>query len=355
MGKRITLMVTTQRQLGVALIGAGYWGKNLIRNFRDHNNFKLQYIVDQPNHNFQTRGGETLTSDLNAILNDDKVNVVAIATPPDTHELIALEAIQAGKHVLIEKPLATSIVGGKSLVDAASAANVTFMCDHTYCYSPAVEYIKKVIERGELGEIIFIDSTRINLGLIQTKADVLWDLAPHDISIIDFILPGSASPIAVSAVGSDPLGIGVNCVSHVNLYLQKETIAHIHVNWLSPTKVRQFVIGGTKKMIVWDDLNPNQRISVYDKGVSLSHAPENPEELRKTSIAYRTGGLESPALPEVEALKLVLDELYESIIHNRPPRTDGQSGLRVLQLLEFATMSSLNGGQKIILDQSHDS
>ena len=127
------------------------------------------------------------------------------------------------------------------------------------------------------------------------------------------------------------------------------------MNWLSPTKVRQFVIGGTKKMIVWDDLNPNQRISVYDKGVSLSHAPENPEELRKTSIAYRTGGLESPALPEVEALKLVLDELYESIIHNRPPRTDGQSGLRVLQLLEFATMSSLNGGQKIILDQSHDS
>ena len=348
-------MGSTQKRLGVALIGAGYWDKNLVRNLRDHNNFELRYIVDQPNHNFQIRGDEVLTSDIRNILSDDKVDLVAVATPPDTHESIALEVIQAGKHVLIEKPLATSVAGGRKLVDAASAANVTLMCDHTYCYSPAVDYIKNAIEHGVLGDVIFIDSTRINLGLIQTKADVLWDLAPHDLSILDFILPSNSSPIAVSAVGADPLGIGVDCVSHLNLYLQKETIAHIHVNWLSPTKVRQFVIGGTKKMIVWDDLNPNQRISVYDKGVSLNQAMENPEELHKTSIAYRTGGLESPALPEVEALKLVLDELHESITSGRPPRTDGRSGLRVLQILELATISSLNGGQKITVDQSYDS
>lgn len=331
--------------LGVAVVGAGYWGKNLIRNFRDHDAFDLRWVIDSsPGQNFLAIGGEAFSTSIEDALADPLVAAVAVATPPNCHENHAMSAILRGKHVLVEKPLATSVEAGNRLVESARMANVTLMCDHTYCYSPAVLYIRDVVEQGLLGDILFIDSTRINLGLVQQTADVIWDLAPHDLLILDFVLPPNMRPSAVSAIASDPLNIGMYCISHLTLELSPTVIAHVHVNWLSPTKVRQFVIGGSKKMLVWDDLNPTQRITIYDKGVTIDQVIEDRSERAKTFVAYRTGGLVSPALPDTEALKGVLDEFAHSISTGEPSRTDGNTGVRILQLLELASQSARNGG-----------
>jgi len=336
---------SSQNKIGVAVVGAGYWGKNLIRNFRDHDAFDLRWVVDSsPSQNFLAIGGEQFSTSIDDALDDPLVSAVAVATPPDCHVDHALRAITRGKHVMVEKPLATSVEAGIRLVESARETNVTLMCDHTYCYSPAVLYIREALEQGMLGDILFIDSTRINLGLVQQTADVIWDLAPHDLSILDFVLPPSLRPEAVSAIASDPLNIGMYCISHLTLELSQNVIAHVHVNWLSPTKVRQFVIGGSKKMLVWDDLNPTQRITVYDKGVTIDHANEDPSERAKAFVAYRTGGLMSPALPDTEALRAVLDEYARSINTGEPSRTDGNAGVRILRMLELATQSALNGG-----------
>ena len=333
------------RALGVAVVGAGYWGKNLIRNFRSHKQFELKYVVDRPNAvDFEPSNGEQFIFDLHTAFEDKAVEVVAISTPPESHEEIALLAINAKKHVLIEKPLATSVEAGKRIVEAARTAGVVLMCDHTYCYSPAVQMIRDMVLANELGEILFIDSVRINLGLIQREADVIWDLAPHDLSILDYILPDEMKAKTLSATATDPLNLGTNCIGYLNIGLKTNVDAHIHVNWLSPTKVRKFVIGGSRKMLVWDDLDPNQRLTLIDKGVSITKDQLNGEERMKALVGYRSGGLESPALQEVESLKLVLDELASSIIQERTPRTDGESGLRVVELLELASRSVEAGG-----------
>jgi predicted dehydrogenase len=337
--------LSSQNQIGVAVIGAGYWGKNLIRNFREHHAFALRWVVDSsPSQSFLANSTEEFSTSIDDALADPLVAAVAIATPPDCHEDNAMGAILSGKHVLVEKPLSTSVEAGNRVVESARMANVILMCDHTYCYSPAVLYIREALEQGLLGDILFIDSTRINLGLVQQTADVIWDLAPHDLSILDFVLPPGMRPSAVSAIASDPLNIGMYCISHLTLELSPSVIAHVHVNWLSPTKVRQFVIGGSKKMLVWDDLNPTQRITIYDKGVTIDSVIEDRSERAQALVAYRTGGLVSPALPDTEALKGVLDEFARSIRTGAPSRTDGNTGVRILQLLELASHSARNGG-----------
>ena len=336
---------SSQNQIGVAIIGAGYWGKNLIRNFRDHHAFDLRWVVDSsPSQSSLANGTEEFSVAIEDALADPLVVAVAVATPPDCHEDHAMSAILRGKHVLVEKPLSTSVEAGNRLVESARINNVILMCDHTYCYSPAVLYIREALEQGLLGDILFVDSTRINLGLVQQTTDVIWDLAPHDLSILDFVLPPEMRPSAVSAIASDPLDIGMYCLSHLTLELSPSVIAHVHVNWLSPTKVRQFVIGGSKKMLVWDDLNPTQRITIYDKGVTIDQVIEDRNERAKAFVAYRTGGLVSPALPDTEALKGVLDEFARSIGTGEPSRTDGNTGVRILQLLELASQSARNGG-----------
>lgn len=336
---------SSQNQIGVAVIGAGYWGKNLIRNFREHHAFDLRWVVDSSaSQSFLASGPESFSTSIEDALADPLVAAVAIATPPDCHEDHAMSAILSEKHVLVEKPLSTSVEAGNRVVESARMANVILMCDHTYCYSPAVLYIREALEQGLLGDILFIDSTRINLGLVQQTADVIWDLAPHDLSILDFVLPPDMRPSAVSAIASDPLNIGMYCISHLTLELSPSVIAHVHVNWLSPTKVRQFVIGGSKKMLVWDDLNPTQRITIYDKGVTIDSVIEDRSERAKALVAYRTGGLVSPALPDTEALKGALDEFARSISTGEPSCTDGKTGVRILQLLELASHSARNGG-----------
>ena len=273
------------------------------------------------------------------VLDDPRIDAVAIATPARTHHGLALQALSAGKHVLVEKPLADSVSRGRTMVDLADAQGLVLMTDHTYCYTPAVLKIRELIDEGALGDILFIDSVRINLGLIQPDVDVFWDLAPHDLSIIDFVLPGGLRPLSVSAQGADPLGAGKACVGYLTLPLQHGAIAHVHVNWLSPTKIRTMIIGGTKRTLVWDDLNPQQRVSVYDRGVDLETQSLDGHERRAAAISYRLGDTWSPALSEREALDSMAAEFATSIRERRAPRTDAGSGLRVLEVLEAASRS----------------
>ena len=213
------------------------------------------------------------------------------------------------------------------------------MADHTFCYTPVVQKIRDLVAEGALGEILFVDSVRINLGLVQPDVDVFWDLAPHDLSILDFVLPGGLRPAGVAAQGADPLGAGKSCVGYLTLPLPNGAMAHVHVNWLSPTKIRQMVIGGSERTLVWDDLNPQQRLSVFDRGVDLVQQSVDSADRRTASISYRLGDTWAPALPEREALEQMVSEFAASIQEHRAPVTDGHAGLRVLSVLEAAATS----------------
>jgi predicted dehydrogenase len=233
------------------------------------------------------------------------------------------------------------------MVREAAARGLTLMADHTYCYTPAVLKIRELIAEGALGEILFIDSVRINLGLIQPDVDVFWDLAPHDLSIIDFVLPDGLRPETVSAHGADPLGSGKACIGYLTVPLANNAIAHVHVNWLSPTKIRRIVIGGTSRTLVWDDLNPQQRLSIYDRGVDLTQQTVDGADRASSMVSYRLGDTWSPALPEREALAAMAAEFAESIREARPARTDGVAGLRALAVLEGASRSLAEAGSMV--------
>ena len=330
--------------VGLAVVGAGYWGPNLVRNALHSAATRLVAVCDIDGARAREVAGAfsgvEATDDLEDVLMDPSIEAVAVATPAATHLDVALAAIEAGKHVLIEKPLASTYEQGRTLVRAAEDAGTVLMCDHTYCYTPAVQRIRELVQGGTLGDIQFVDSVRINLGLVQRDIDVLWDLAPHDLSILDFILPDGCAPLAVAAHGADPIGAGQACVGYLSLQLPGGAIAHVHVNWLSPIKVRLTTIGGSNRTLVWDDLNPSQRISVYDRGVDLA----DPEDLgaddrREAIVSYRSGDMVAPALREREALQGVMEELADCIRTGRTSRTDGQAGLRVLDVLEAASRS----------------
>jgi predicted dehydrogenase len=332
------------RPVGLAVIGAGYWGPNLVRNALQSPSTRLTGVCDvELGRAEQLAGsysGVAATDDLKRLLEDPEVEAVAVATPAGTHLEVAMAAIEAGKHVLVEKPLASSFDEGLALVNAAAERGVVLMCDHTYCYTPAVTRIRELVRSGELGDLQFIDSVRINLGLVQRDVNVLWDLAPHDLSILDFILPRGCSPLAVAAHGADPLGAGRACIAYLTLQLPGGAIAHVHVNWLSPIKVRTTTIGGSNRTLVWDDLNPSQRIAVYDRGVDLADPQEiGPDDRRQAFVSYRSGDMVAPALPEREALQGVMAEFATCIRTGRRSLTDGWSGLRVLDVLEAASRS----------------
>jgi predicted dehydrogenase len=286
-----------------------------------------------------------VTTDLQEVLRDPLIDAIAIATPARTHHPVVLAALRAGKHVMVEKPLADTRERGVEMVREAEARGLVLMADHTYCYTPAVLKMKELVADGSLGDILFVDSVRINLGLIQPDVDVFWDLAPHDLSIMDFVLPGGLAAASVSAHGSDPLRTGKSCVGYLAMPLECGAMAHVHVNWLSPTKIRRMVIGGTKRTLVWDDLNPQQRLSVYDRGVDIdSVSKATTADTRAANISYRLGDTWAPALPEREALGGVVAEFAAAIRENRPARTSGAAGLRVLSVLGAAAESVAAGG-----------
>jgi len=339
--------------LSVAVVGAGYWGPNLARNFSASPDWRLAGICDlDPVRALalaEKVGHVEVFTDLETLLARDDIDAIAVATPARTHHAVVMAALRAGKHVVVEKPLADSREHALEMVTAAEERGLTLMADHTYCYTPAVLKIRELVAEGALGDLLFIDSVRINLGLVQPDVDVFWDLAPHDLSIIDFILPGGLRPTAVSAQGADPLGAGKSCIGYLTVPLENGAIAHVHVNWLSPTKIRSMVIGGTKRTLVWDDLNPQQRISVYDRGVDLAQQSVDGGDRAAATVSYRLGDTWSPALPEHEALGAMAGEFAASIRDQRPARTDGLAGLRVLSVLEAASRSlASNGGMQSV-------
>jgi predicted dehydrogenase len=343
----------SRERLGVAVVGAGYWGPNLVRNFLASDDWDLVALCDLDVGKARKLVNDlpfvTVTDSLEQVLEMSDVDAVAIATPAGTHQGLALAAMRAGKHVLVEKPLADSVARGSEMVRVARERGLVLMADHTYCYTPAVSKIRELVAEGELGEILFIDSVRINLGLIQPDVDVLWDLAPHDLSVFDFVLPGGLDPIGVSAHGADPIRAGKACVGHLNLPLRSGAMAHVHVNWLSPTKIRQMVIGGSQRTLVWDDLNLVQRVSIYDRGIELTERPADGEARAARNIAYRVGDTWAPALKEREALGAMVEEFAASIREERSPRTDGEAGLRILKVLEAAGTSMQENGSLVPL------
>ncbi|MDJ0317161.1 Gfo/Idh/MocA family protein [Arthrobacter antibioticus] len=343
-------LLTEKPVLKVAVIGAGYWGPNLARNFKASPAWELSAIVDMDVERAlaiaRPLGDVPVFASLDELLASTEIDAVAIATPARTHHGVAMAAMRAGKHVLVEKPLAAQWHLGVEMVEFAETNSLTLMADHTYCFTPAALKIRELIAEDALGEILFIDSVRINLGLIQPDVDVFWDLAPHDLSVIDFILPGGLRPESVAAQGADPLGTGKACVGHLTFALPNNAMAHINVNWLSPTKIRQMVIGGSKRTLVWDDLNPQQRISVYDRGVNFEKASTSEVQRKAQAVSYRLGDTWSPALPEKEALGLMVAEFADSIHEGRPSRTGGVAGLRVLSVLEAASKSLAADGEQ---------
>lgn len=336
--------------LVVAVVGAGYWGPNLVRNFQGHSETTVRWVCDTDEERARRvvapHSGIRTTASLDDVLDDPGVDAVVLATPPETHHPLGVAALEAGKHLLVEKPLASSLAGAQALVDTAARAGRVLMCDHTYCYTPAVARIRELVRGGALGDIQYVDSVRINLGLIQSAVDVLWDLAPHDLSILDFVLPPEQAPTAVSAYTADPLGVGQSCVGFLTLPLPGGGVGHVHVNWLSPTKIRRTVIAGTQRMLVWDDLDPAQRLTLFDKGVDLTK-PLDVQERSEVLVSYRVGDMVAPALPEREALRGVVDEFVASIREGRAPLTDGESGLRVVRTLTAAE-DSVRAGSALV-------
>jgi len=341
--------------IGLAIVGAGYWGPNLVRTALATPAFRLDWLCDlQVERARAVLGPYTTvrpTDSYDAILSDPRVGAVAIATPAATHFDLVRSALEAGKHVLVEKPLTPSVAEGEKLAALALRSGLKLMCDHTYCYTPAVQRIRELLHSGEIGDVQFIDSVRINLGLVQPDVDVLWDLAPHDLSIMDFVLPEGITPVAVAAHVGDPIGAGRACLAYLSIWLSNGALAHVHVNWLSPTKIRTTVFGGSRRTIVWDDTNPAARLAVHDRGVDTLDVGSVPQDQRRQAlISYRTGDTLIPALPEREALLSVMAEFSAAISENRPPRTDARAGLRVLKLLEAASRSVDSGGIRISLN-----
>ncbi|UXM89855.1 Gfo/Idh/MocA family protein [Paenarthrobacter sp. JL.01a] len=340
-------------RLRIAVVGAGYWGPNLARNLKASPDWELVAICDLDVERgmklAEAVGGVAVVESLDELLDTYNLDAVAVATPAHTHHGVVMTALRAGKHVLVEKPLADSRAKGLEMVDEANARGLVLMADHTYCFTPAVLKIQELVSSGALGDILYVDSVRINLGLVQPDVNVFWDLAPHDLSILDFVLPGGLHPTEISAHGADPLGTGRDCVGHLTFGLPNDAMVHIHVNWLSPTKIRQMIIGGSKRTLVWDDLNPQQRLSVYDRGVSLEHQPRSAADKKASAISYRLGDTWSPALQEREPLGQVVAELASSIRNHTRPRTSGESGLRVLSVLEAVTQSLGTDGRSTLV------
>jgi predicted dehydrogenase len=334
--------------IGVGVIGFGYWGPNLVRNFAEAPGATLVGVSDlnsdrlaQAQRRYPSARVTERPSDL---LADPAVDAVAIATPVSTHFDLAMQALQSGKHVLVEKPIATNSEHALRLIDEAAKQSRVLMVDHTFVYTGAVRKIHEMIARGELGDIYYYDSVRVNLGLFQHDVNVIWDLAVHDLAIMDDVL--SIKPSAVSTTGISHIPGQPENVAYITLFFPDNRIAHIHVNWLAPVKVRLTLIGGSEKMIVYDDLEPSEKVKVYDRGVRLSQSSEDVYQLL---VSYRSGDMWAPNLDQTEGLQTEVRHFIDCIEHSKQPATDGQAGLRVLRILEAAEKSMRARGQLVEL------
>ncbi len=324
------------------MIGAGYWGRNLLRNLQASAEVAVQSVCDTEPANARRLLGEYSTvpvcASVDDVLTDDSVDAVVIATPVATHCDLALAAIESGKHVLVEKPLAASTGDGRKMVQAAADNGVVLMVDHTFCYTSAIRVLSELVRSGELGDLQYIESTRVNLGIVQPDVDVMWDLGPHDLSILEAILPEGVTPVEVAAHTSTPQYLDRPATAHLSVRLSNGALAHAHESWLSPVKMRTVVVGGSRRTAVWNELDPVQPLVVYDRGVDPAPTGGG------ARLRYRKGDAVSPALAETEALEAMIAEFIAAITAGRPPLTDGHAGLRVVEQLEAAAASHAAGG-----------
>jgi predicted dehydrogenase len=333
----------------VGLIGYGYWGPNLVRSFAEVDGVEMAAVCDKRDSRLalaQRRyPGITLFTDYTEMVSDPKIDAIVIATPVSTHFDLAIQALETNKHVLVEKPLAATSEQVVRLIKEAKHRNRVLMVDHTFIYTGAVQKIHELVTSNQVGEIYYYDSVRVNLGLFQHDVNVIWDLAVHDLSIMDYVLP--SVPNAVSATGMSHIPNEPENIAYLTLFFEGSLIAHIHINWLAPVKVRRTLISGSHKMIVYDDLESSEKLKVYDKGITVS---DQPEQIYKMLISYRMGDMWAPQLDMTEALLTEVMHFVECIERNKRPITDGQSGLRVVKILEAATRSMREQGRPIELD-----
>jgi predicted dehydrogenase len=334
----------------IGVIGYGYWGPNLVRNFCEAADAEVACVSDLRSDRLALAATRyprvRTTQDFRELLEDPSIDAIAIATPVSTHYELALRALQADKHVLVEKPLASDTTQVQRLMDLAQKRNRILMVDHTFVYTGAVRKIRELVESGSLGEIYYYDSVRVNLGLFQHDVNVLWDLAVHDLSIMDYVLP--FRPCAVSATGLNHVPGGTENVAYLTLFFEGSQIAHIHANWLAPVKLRRTLIGASRKMIVYDDLEQSEKIKLYDKGITLTNQ-QNPEKLYQILVGYRTGDMLAPNLDSTEALRREIDHFLHCIQNQEEPITAGSAGLRVVEILQAASQSMAQRGRPIEL------
>jgi predicted dehydrogenase len=328
------------------VIGYGYWGPNVVRNLDRTDGCKVVAICDKTPASRKAAQkaypAVTVTSHSEELLTSTEIDAIAVITPVWTHYELAKAALEHGKHVFVEKPFTSNGAQAEELINLAAKKKLKIMVDHTFLFTGAVKKIRQVLKEGTLGNIYYYDSTRVNLGLFQHDVNVLWDLAPHDLSIIDHLI--TESPEAVSATGQTHLN-GHEDVAFITIYFPNKIIAHINVNWLSPVKVRTTLIGGEKKMLVWNDLEADEKIKIYDKGVDVT----NRQGLYNLLVNYRSGDMWSPQLEQGEALSQEVAYFADCITKNTDPFNDGAAGFRVVKLLEAATQSLAKRGELVYL------
>src|SRR5712691_12939718 len=330
----------------VGVIGYGYWGPNIVRNFHGQDNTRVEMLCDKNLHAL-ARANRSYPSievptDPDAVLKSPNVDAVAVITPVWTHYEIAKAALEHGKHVFVEKPFTSTSDQAAELIDLAARKNLKIMVDHTFLFTGAVRKIRELNDSGALGDLYYYDSWRVKLGLFQHDVSVIWDLAPHDLSIMDHLI--KKEPEAIVATGEKHLN-GVEDVAYMTLHFPDNVIAHINVNWLSPVKIRTTLIGGQKRMVVWNDLVADEKIRIYDKGVQISSG----EGIRDLLVSYRSGDMWAPQIEQGEALRTELGYFADCILNSTVPFNDGHAGLRVVRMLEAAERSIRKRGELVRL------
>ena len=329
----------------IGIIGYGYWGPNLVRNFSLNDNCTVKSVADKSvvrlNVLKKLYPDVEILTDADDIIADNEIDAVIIATPVFTHFNLALKALKSGKHVLLEKPMTATVKEAAELIEVAENMGLVLMVDHTFLYTGAVQRIKSIIDDGHIGEMRYFDSTRINLGLFQPDINVLWDLAPHDLSILLYLI--KEKPVSVNATGISHTKNGLENIAFLTINFNSDLIAHFNCSWSSPVKVRQTLIGGDKKMIVYNDLEPSEKLRIYDTGYDINLI----DDKSKIMVDYRTGDVYIPKLKSHEALSAVATDFINSILHNTKPVSDNIIGLDVVKILEAAQLSIKQNGSLI--------
>ena len=341
------------RSLGVGVIGCGYWGPNLVRNFGQQDGVCVVAVCDsQLDRAAQVARSHhvgTATNRVDEFLALDDLDLVVIATPSATHFDLARRAIEAGKHVLVMKPITTRSDHAEELVHLAEQAGVMLAVDHTFVYTGAVRKMRELVDNGSLGNVYYIDSVRINLGLFQNDVNVVWDLAPHDVSIIDYVMGGQEAE-SVATIGGCHAGSRHENIAYVTIRYSPDVLAHIHVNWLAPAKVRRTIIGGSKSMVIYDDMESSEKLKIYDKGVSITPT-STAADVYSQMVQYRSGDMRAPKIDGREALATEAEHLIECIRTGSRPMADGHAGLRVVRILE-AAQASIDTGSNFVTVRS---